>query len=304
MRRRAVVTGGAGGFVGSHLAERLLAHGIDVVCLDNFVTGSADNVAHLQGHDGFRLVKVDVSDYISVPGGPVDYVLHFASPASPVDYAELPIQTMKAGSLGGTLHTLGLAKEKKGARYLLASTSETYGDPLVHPQPESYWGQCQSCWAAGVLRRGEALRRGSHDVLSEKARRQYRDHADLQYIRPPACALTTVAQSRTLSTRRWRTYRSPFMATAVKRARSVMSTTWLRALCGCCSPISPGRSTSGIHTKSRCWSWPNSSANLPGPIPPVEFTARPQDDPSSASLTSRSRAPNCTGSQRSTCATG
>ncbi|EHB56257.1 nucleotide sugar dehydrogenase [Mycolicibacterium rhodesiae JS60] len=136
MRRRAVITGGAG-FVGSHLAERLLAHDIDVICLDNFVTGAAENVAHLQSYDGFRLMKVDVSDYISVPG-PVDYVLHFASPASPVDYAELPIQTMKVGSLG-TLHTLGLAKEK-GARYLLASTSETYGDPLVHPQPESYWG--------------------------------------------------------------------------------------------------------------------------------------------------------------------
>lgn len=136
MRRRAVLTGGAG-FVGSHLAERLLAKDIDVVCLDNFITGSADNVAHLQEHQGFRLLKVDVSDHISVPG-PVDYVLHFASPASPVDYAELPIQTMKAGSLG-TLHTLGLAKEK-GARYLLASTSESYGDPLVHPQPESYWG--------------------------------------------------------------------------------------------------------------------------------------------------------------------
>jgi UDPglucose 6-dehydrogenase len=136
MRQRAVLTGGAG-FVGSHLAERLLAQDIDVVCLDNFVTGSADNVAHLQGHDGFRLVKTDVSDYISIPG-PVDFVLHFASPASPVDYAELPIQTLKVGSLG-TLHTLGLAKEK-GARFLLASTSETYGDPLVHPQPESYWG--------------------------------------------------------------------------------------------------------------------------------------------------------------------
>lgn len=134
--KRAVITGGAG-FVGSHLAERLLAHGIEVVCLDNFVTGAAENVAHLQGREGFRLMKVDVSDYISVPG-PVDYVLHFASPASPVDYAELPIQTLKAGSLG-TLHTLGLAKEK-GARYLLASTSETYGDPLVHPQPEGYWG--------------------------------------------------------------------------------------------------------------------------------------------------------------------
>jgi UDPglucose 6-dehydrogenase len=136
MRRRAVLTGGAG-FVGSHLVEQLLAHDIDVICLDNFVTGAAENVAHLQGREGFRLIKVDVSDYISIPG-PVDYVLHFASPASPVDYAELPIQTMKAGSLG-TLHTLGLAKEK-GARYLLASTSETYGDPLVHPQPESYWG--------------------------------------------------------------------------------------------------------------------------------------------------------------------
>ena len=135
-RSRAVVTGGAG-FVGSHLVERLLALEIDVVCLDNFVTGEANNVAHLLGRDGFRLVKTDVSDYISVPGS-VDYVLHFASPASPVDYAELPIQTMKAGSLG-TLHSLGLAKEK-GARYLLASTSETYGDPLVHPQSEAYWG--------------------------------------------------------------------------------------------------------------------------------------------------------------------
>ncbi|QZA11804.1 nucleotide sugar dehydrogenase [Mycolicibacterium holsaticum DSM 44478 = JCM 12374] len=136
MRRRAVLTGGAG-FVGSHLAERLLACDIDVVCLDNFVTGTSENVAHLQGHDGFRLMKVDVSDFISIPG-PVDYVLHFASPASPADYAEFPVETLKAGSLG-TLHTLGLAKEK-GARYLLASTSETYGDPLVHPQPESYWG--------------------------------------------------------------------------------------------------------------------------------------------------------------------
>jgi UDPglucose 6-dehydrogenase len=136
MRQRAVLTGGAG-FVGSHLAERLLAHDVDVICLDNFATGAAENVAHLEGREGFRLIKVDVTDYISVPG-PVDYVLHFASPASPADYAERPIQTLKAGSLG-TLHTLGLAKEK-GARYLLASTSEAYGDPLVHPQPESYWG--------------------------------------------------------------------------------------------------------------------------------------------------------------------
>lgn len=136
MRQRAVITGGAG-FVGSHLAEQLLARDVDVLCLDNFVTGSPDSVAHLQGSDGFRLMKVDVTDYISVPG-PVDYVLHFASPASPIDYAALPIQTLKAGSLG-TLHALGLAKEKC-ARFLLASTSESYGDPLVHPQPETYWG--------------------------------------------------------------------------------------------------------------------------------------------------------------------
>ncbi|WP_232004876.1 nucleotide sugar dehydrogenase [Mycobacterium sp. ACS1612] len=119
------------------MAERLLALDIDVVCVDNYVTGSAENVAHLEGRQGFSELHLDVSDYISIPG-PVDFVLHFASPASPVDYAELPIETMKAGSLG-TLHTLGLAK-KKGARYLLASTSESYGDPLVHPQPEKYWG--------------------------------------------------------------------------------------------------------------------------------------------------------------------
>ena len=136
MRPHAVLTGGAG-FLGSHLADRLLAEGLDVTILDNFSTGSPENVAHLQGHNGFRLIKLDVSNYISIPE-PVDYVLHFASPASPIDYAEMPIQTMKVGSLG-TLNTLGLAMEK-GARYLLASTSEAYGDPLVHPQPESYWG--------------------------------------------------------------------------------------------------------------------------------------------------------------------
>jgi nucleotide sugar dehydrogenase len=136
MRQRAVLTGGAG-FLGSHLAEQLLDLDIDVVCVDNFLTGSPDNVAHLQNRDGFQLLRADVTNHLAIPG-PVDFVLHFASPASPIDYAELPIKTLKVGSLG-TLHTLGLAREK-GARYLLASTSETYGDPLVHPQPESYWG--------------------------------------------------------------------------------------------------------------------------------------------------------------------
>ena len=144
--QRAVVTGGAG-FLGSHLCERLLDAGTAVVCLDNFLTGTPANVEHLLGRDGFSLTKVDVTEYLHVPG-PVDLVLHFASPASPVDYLELPIETLKVGSIG-TLHTLGLAKEK-GARMVLASTSETYGDPQVHPQPETYWGHVNPVGPRGV----------------------------------------------------------------------------------------------------------------------------------------------------------
>jgi dTDP-glucose 4,6-dehydratase len=131
-----VITGGAG-FLGSHLAERLLADGYSVVCLDNFCTGTPANVEHLIGNPAFRLIRYDVSEYIHV-GGPVAAVLNFASPASPIDYLELPIETLKVGSLG-TMHALGLARHK-GARFLTASTSEVYGDPLVHPQGEDYWG--------------------------------------------------------------------------------------------------------------------------------------------------------------------
>jgi len=144
--RRAVVTGGAG-FLGSHLCEALLARDVDVVCLDNFLTGAPENVAHLLEHQRFRLVRCDVSEFVHVPG-PVDLVLHFASPASPADYLRMPIETLKVGSLG-TLHTLGLAREK-GARYVLASTSEVYGDPLEHPQRESYWGNVNPVGPRGV----------------------------------------------------------------------------------------------------------------------------------------------------------
>jgi dTDP-glucose 4,6-dehydratase len=144
--RRAVVTGGAG-FLGSHLCEHLLDRGVDVICLDNFLTGSPANVLHLMERPGFRLVRCDVTDYVHVPG-PVDLVLHFASPASPLDYLKMPIETLKVGSLG-TLHTLGLAHEK-GARYVLASTSEVYGDPLVHPQSEEYWGNVNPVGPRGV----------------------------------------------------------------------------------------------------------------------------------------------------------
>ncbi|PYI84953.1 MAG: NAD-dependent dehydratase [Verrucomicrobia bacterium] len=131
-----VVTGGAG-FLGSHLVDLLLARGHRVIAIDNLVTGSVDNIAHLAGNPDFRFVCQDVTEFIYL-SGPVDFVWHFASPASPVDYAELPIQTLKVGSLG-THKALGLAKDK-GARILLASTSEVYGDPLVHPQNEEYWG--------------------------------------------------------------------------------------------------------------------------------------------------------------------
>ena len=143
---RAVITGGAG-FLGSHLCDYLIEHGWDVLSIDNLVTGSEGNAAHLVKHPRFRMMRHDVSHYIDVPG-PVDYVLNLASPASPVDYLKLPIQTLKVGALG-THNSLGLAMAKK-AKYLLASTSECYGDPQVSPQPESYWGHVNPIGPRGV----------------------------------------------------------------------------------------------------------------------------------------------------------
>jgi len=164
---RILVTGGAG-FLGSHLCDRLLREGHEVIAMDNLITGNTRNIAHLIGRPDFAFIHHDVTNYIYVDGS-LDAVLHFASPASPIDYLELPIQTMKVGALG-THKALGLAKEKN-ARFLLASTSEVYGDPLVHPQPESYWGNVNPIGPRGVYdeakRFAEALTmayRRSHGV--------------------------------------------------------------------------------------------------------------------------------------------
>src|SRR5882757_6181812 len=143
---KVMITGGAG-FIGSHLCERFLADGHEVICVDNFITGNPDNIAGLLSDKRFAFIHQDVTQYIYVKG-PLDVILHFASPASPVDYLEMPIQTLKVGSLG-THKALGLAKEKN-ARFLLASTSEVYGDPLVNPQPETYWGNVNTIGPRGV----------------------------------------------------------------------------------------------------------------------------------------------------------
>jgi len=159
---RILITGGAG-FIGSHLCDRLLADGHEVIAMDNLSTGTVENIAHLAGHGRFHFIKHDVTNYIYVPG-PLDAVLHLASLPSPVDYLNYPIQTLKVGALG-THKTLGLALTK-GARYLLASTSEVYGDPLIHPQPEDYWGNVNPVGPRGVYdeskRFAEALTMAYH----------------------------------------------------------------------------------------------------------------------------------------------
>ena len=158
---RVLVTGGAG-FIGSHLSDFLLTKGHEIICMDNLLTGSVENVAHIRS-ERFTFIKQDVTNYIYL-AGPLDYVLHFASPASPIDYLEHPIQTLKVGALG-THKALGLAKEK-GAKFLLASTSEVYGDPLVHPQREDYWGNVNPIGPRGVYdeakRFAEALTMAYH----------------------------------------------------------------------------------------------------------------------------------------------
>ena len=164
MKKTILITGGAG-FIGSHLCELFIGKGYNVICVDNLITGKLSNISHLLKNKNFRFIKHNISKYINIKG-PVDYILHFASPASPIDYLKFPIQTLKVGSLG-THNALGLAKAKR-ARFLLASTSEVYGDPLVNPQPESYWGNVNPIGPRGVYdeakRFAEAITMAYHRV--------------------------------------------------------------------------------------------------------------------------------------------
>jgi dTDP-glucose 4,6-dehydratase len=194
---RVLITGGAG-FIGSHLCERFLAEGDHVICMDNFLTGSPDNVAPLMKNPRFTFIQQDVTNYVYVEG-PVDAILHFASPASPVDYLEKPIQTLKVGSLG-THKALGLAKAK-GARFLLASTSECYGDPLVHPQNEDYWGNVNPIGPRGVYdeakRFAEAMTMAYHRFHGVKTRivRIFNTHGPRMRLRDGRVVPNFIAQA-------------------------------------------------------------------------------------------------------------
>ena len=248
---RVLVAGGAG-FIGSHVCDELLRRGHEVVCLDNLVSGRMENIAEIEHHPRFGFVREDVT---RTPTIETDLILHLASPASPVHYQRFAIETMLANS-AGTHRLLALAADT-GARFVFASTSEVYGDPLVHPQTEDVLGQRQPARAAGLLRRIEAVRRGDHVGVPTQARRQRDDRADLQHVRP---AHERERRPRRAGVGRGRAAGEPLpIAGDGRQTRSfcyvsdLVEALLLVALDG---GATARCSTSATRTRSACWSWP------------------------------------------------
>ncbi|GAB1397647.1 hypothetical protein MASR1M65_24270 [Saprospiraceae bacterium] len=229
MSKKRVLITGAAGFLGSHLCERFLSEGFEVIGMDNLITGSLDNIAHLFPDKDFTYYHHDVTKFVHVPGE-LDYILHFASPASPIDYLQMPIQTMKVGSLG-THNLLGLAKEKK-ARFMIASTSEVYGDPLVHPQTEEYWGNVNPIGPRGVY--DEAKR--FQEALTMAYHRYHGLETRIVRIFNTYGPRMRVNDGRVLPAFFHRLFEvkvSPFLVMAHRHVRSVMLTTWSKVFTGC-----------------------------------------------------------------------
>ena len=289
-----VVTGGAG-FLGSHLCERLLAAGQRVICIDNLDTGTLENIEHLRDGD-FEFVQHDITEFVEI-AEEVDFIYHLASPASPIDYLRLPLHTLKVGSYG-THHMLGVAKLKR-ARFLLASTSEVYGDPKVHPQSEAYWGNVNPIGPRGVYdeakRYAEALTMAYHrqqgvDTCISRTFNSYGSQ-DEGPRRPGDPDLPAPGADRTS--------RSPSSATAARRAASATSMTRSAASSPWPSRTSTSRSTSATRTSSPCCSLPRRSRRSPGRARRSSSPLCPSTTPRSASRTSAAPGSCSAGSRRS-----
>ncbi|CAM5677995.1 UDP-glucose 4-epimerase [Streptomyces alboniger] len=275
--RRAPSSLAAVGSVGSHLCDLLLDSGVDVVCVDNFLTSTADNVVHRQPDDRFELLIHDVTDPISIPGD-VDLVLHLASPASPQDYLRLPVETLQAGSLG-TFNALEVAREKQ-ARFVLASTSEVYGDPLQHPQRESYRGNVNPVGPRSVYDEAKPVRGGGHHRLPHQARCRHRNRADLQHLRAAdARERTGTGRFRPSSAKRWPLSRLQSPATDRRPGHCAHVHDTVRAILAVAAGSHPGPVNLGNPAETTVLELAHLVRELSCSAAPIEFIDRPADDP-------------------------